>query len=177
MAKLVAKVYADALFEVALSKGMLDEVYEEIVSIRDIFSEHNELKDILKSPMISAEDKKDVIKNLFSDRLSSEVYGLILQLIEKHRQSELMRVCAYLIDEIKEYKKIGKAYIISAYELGADERKSIEDRLLATTAYESFEFVYNVDESLIGGLSIRIKDRLIDASLKSRLMDIRKSVL
>jgi len=76
----------------------------------------------------------------------------------------------------QEYKKIGRAYITSAYELGDSERSSIEEKLLATTDYKSFEFVYSVDESLIGGFTIRIKDRIIDSSIKTKLYNIKRDL-
>lgn len=176
MAKLVAKVYADALFELGLDNGMLDVVYDEAYAVKDIFLNNNSLRDILESPKLSTENKKELVKDIFSDRLSSQSYGFLMELIEKNRQKDLISILDHLVDKIKEYKKIGRAYITSAYELGDSEKSSIEEKLLATTDYKSFEFVYSVDESLIGGCTIRIKDRIIDSSIKTKLYNIKRDL-
>lgn len=69
------------------------------------------------------------------------------------------------------------ACITSASKLSLEEKKAIEGKLLETTAYESFEMHFKVDESLIGGMVIRINDRIVDSSIKTRLNDIKRKLI
>ena len=103
--------------------------------------------------------------------------GFLRIVIEKGRQSELEAIFSYFIAKVKEYKKIGLAHVTSAVELSDAQKKQIEARLLATTVYESLETEYTVDESLIGGLVIRIGDRVVDSSIKTRLYEMKKELM
>lgn len=74
-----------------------------------------------------------------------------------------------MISRIKEYKNIGIAYVTSAFELSAAQKKEIEEKLLNTTGYAEMEMHYSTDAALIGGLVIRIDDRVVDSSVKRQL--------
>ena len=77
---------------------------------------------------------------------------------------------------VKEEKKIGIAYIATAVELSEAQKEAVMQRLLQTTKYESFEMNYQVDASLIGGMVIRIGDRVVDTSIKTKLYELSKSL-
>ncbi len=177
MAKLIAKTYGEALFETALEKEKLDEMYEEVQGIQAVFSENPKLMKLFDHPNIIKEEKLQVVDAVFADRLSPEMTGFLRIVIEKGRQSELDGIFAWFIAKVKEYKRIGIAYVTSAAELSDRQKKQVEERLLATTAYEAFEIQFSVDEELIGGLVIRIGDRVVDSSIKSRLYEMRKDLM
>ena len=95
--------------------------------------------------------------------------GLLMMIISKGHYNEFDSVLEYFITQVKEYKKIGTAYIISAMELSLMQKDAIRRKLLDTTDYVQFELIYETDPSLIGGIVIRIGDRVVDGSVKSRL--------
>lgn len=177
MAKLIAKTYGEALFEAALEKEKIDEIYEEVLGIKEVLSENPELVKLFNHPNIMKEEKLQVVEAVFESRLSPEMTGFLRIVIEKGRQSELDSIFAWFTTKVKEYKKIGIAYVTSAVALSEGQKEQIEKRLLATTAYEAFEIHFSVDEKLIGGLVIRIGDRVVDSSIKSRLYEMRKDLM
>ena len=67
--------------------------------------------------------------------------------------------------------------VTSALPLSEDQKKRVEERLLETTGFVSLEMEYAVDESLLGGLVIRIGDRVVDSSIKTRLEEIRRDLM
>lgn len=73
------------------------------------------------------------------------------------------------LDRVKEYQNIGTAYVTSAFELSKEQKLAVEKRLLDTTKYVKFEMHFEVDTALIGGMKIRIGDRVVDSSVSSRL--------
>ena len=83
----------------------------------------------------------------------------------------------YFIARMKEYQKIGVAYVTTAVALTPARQAQVEARLLETTGYEKMEMNYLVDESIIGGMVIRINDRVVDSSVKSKLEDLTKQLL
>lgn len=176
MAKLVSKVYGDALFEATVEANKLDEVYEEVQQLLSILKENEELQKLLVSPKIIREDKEKVIETVFRGRISDEIVELMKLMIAKGRMESVESVFQYFIELVKEEKKIGIAYITSAMEVTEKQKEEIEKKLLETTAYQTFEMNYTVDPSLIGGLVIRIGDRVVDSSIKTKLYDLTKSL-
>ena len=98
-------------------------------------------------------------------------------IILKDRYRELDAVLNQFLCNVKEYKGIGVAQVTSASVLTEAQKKAVEDKLLETTAYDSMEMHYTVDASLIGGLVIRIGDRVVDSSVKTKLDVLTKDLL
>ena len=177
MAKLVSKVYGDALFEEAMEKNVLSQWYEEIGALRTIFLENTDLAHFLNHPQIIKEEQTKGVEAIFSGKLSDGLLGFLVTVIEKGRQNDMIPICDYFTDRVKAYKKIGVVKVTSALPLSEDQKKRVEERLLETTGFVSLETEYAVDESLLGGLVIRIGDRVVDSSIKTRLEEIRRDLM
>lgn len=169
MAKQVNTTYGDALFELAVEEDRVDSIQEEITVLLQILQEHEELLQLLTHPEILKEDKETLLENIFKGRVSDAVMGMLLIVVKNDRSGELVHICEYVISRIKEYKNIGIAFVTSALELTAAQKNAIEKRLLETTGYTDMEMHYSVDAALIGGMIIRIDDRVVDSSVKRQL--------
>ena len=123
------------------------------------------------------EEKLQIVENVFAGRVSPEMLGFLTTVVDKGRETEIPAVFRYFIARVKEMKGIGIAQVSTAVELSEAQKAQVESRLLETTAYKSFEMSYRVDPSLIGGMVIRIGDRVVDSSIKNRLNDLRKQLL
>ena len=176
MAKLVSKVYGDALFEAAREAGRMDDMYEEVLELQKLLQANEELQKMMENPKVIREDKENVIETVFRGRISDEIVELMKLMIAKGRYSNIESVFDYFIGLVKEEKKIGIAYVTTAVELTYGQKDEIVRRLLETTRYESFEMNYAVDASLIGGMVIRIGDRVVDSSIKTKLYELSKSL-
>lgn len=177
MAKQVSKTYGSALFEVAMESGKLDAILEEVLFVKQTFLENEALGKLLLHPNIEKEEKIQVIENIYKGKVSDEITGLMVMLIDKGHLKDFIPVFDYVISAIKEEKGIGVAYISSAVELSKAQKDKIEQRLLETTKYQEIEGVYRVDSSLIGGLVIRIADTVVDSSLQTQIAKLSKSLL
>ena len=176
MAKLVSKVYGDALFEAAREAGRMDDMYEEVLELQKLLQANEELQKMMENPKVIREDKENVIETVFRGRISDEIVELMKLMIAKGRYSNIESVFDYFIGLVKEEKKIGIAYVTTAVDLTDGQKDEIVRRLLETTRYESFEMNYAVDASLIGGMVIRIGDRVVDSSIKTKLYELSKSL-
>lgn len=177
MAKLVSKVYGDALFETAMEKDQLDGWFEEVKALRDIFTENADLTQFLNHPQITKEEKIKAIESIFKGRISEGLLGFLVIVIEKSRQNDILPICDYFISRVKEYKKIGVVSVTSAVTLSDEQKISVEKKLLETTQFVSLEITYAVDESLLGGLVIRIGDRVVDSTIRTRLEDMKRELM
>lgn len=177
MAKLASKVYGEALFQIAVEENRVDEMMEEIGAVRKALEGNQELSVLMDHPKIIREEKVRLVENCFRGRVSDDVTGFLTVVVSKGRFQELPAIFDYLSVRMKEYKKIGVVTVKSAAELRGEQKERIREKLMATTDYRSLEIDWQVDESLIGGLVIRIGDRVVDSSLKYKLEQLTSRLL
>lgn len=176
MAKLIEEVYGEALFELALEEGNSESLLKEVCEIKQVLAENTELAKLMQHPGIPENEKEAVLKKIWEGRISREVTGLMLLLLKKEHYKQLPLVLDYFIDKMKARKGIGIAYVKTAVPLSLKQQERVEKRLLETTAYQSFEMHFEVDEALIGGIVIRIGDRVVDNSIKTRLENLGRQL-
>ena len=177
MAKLISKTYGEALFELAIEEQKLEVLFEEAKVVRDILRENTDFGKLLNHPKIPREDKIKVAEEVFKGRVSGELTGFLVLIIEKDRSKELDAILTYFIDRVKEEKHIGVAFVTTAIELDKAIQLRVKQRLLETTKYKEMEMNYMVDTSIIGGMVIRIGDRVIDSSITTKLNELKKQLL
>ena len=177
MAKLVSKVYGDALMQTARDKNTLDEIFEEAKNLYQVFGEHQDLIHLLDHPQVVKEEKIQIIRDVFQGKVSDEMMGFLAAVVDKGRQNEILSILDYFIGQVKEEKGIGRAQVTSAVELTDKQKEQVTKKLLTTTRYVEFEMNYIVDPSLIGGMVIRIGDRVVDSSIKTQLYELKKQLL
>ena len=177
MAKLISKTYGDALFELAVEENKVDVLLEEIEQLQKILAENEDFGRLMNHPKVIKEEKTAVAKNVFAGRISEELLGFLTIIISKDRYKEIDQILAYFVDKVKEYKGIGIATVTTAVPLKEEQCEKIEQKLLDTTKYKSMEMHYGLDESLIGGMVIRIGDRVVDSSVSTKLNELQRELL
>lgn len=164
MAKLVSKTYGDALFALAVEEHMVDQLYEEAQAVAQILRENTELTRLMNHPKIEKEEKVRLIEDIFKGRIGDELVGLLRMLVQKGIIRRQIRYSLILLTVSKSIK-IGTAYVTSAMELTPQQKQAVEQKLLDTTKYVQFEIHYTTDPALIGGMVIRIRNRVVDGSV------------
>lgn len=177
MAKLISKTYGDALFDLAVETDKVDVLLEEIEQLQKVLADNVDFGSLMNHPKILKEEKVEVAKNVFAGRISEELLGFLTIIITKDRYREIDGILSYFVAKVKEYKGIGIATVTTAVPLKDDQHKEIEKKLLDTTKYQSMEIHYDVDASLIGGMVIRIGDRVVDSSISTKLAKLQKDLL
>ena len=170
MAKLVETTYGEALFELAVQESKVDELCEEAQAVIDIFKDNEDLVNVLKSPKVEKKEKEQLIENIFKKFVSEDITGLLVIMVS------IVSTLEYFIKRIYEYKKIGVAYVTTARPLTDNQKLSIVSRLLSTTDYVDFKMNYDIDESLIAGMVIRIGDRVVDSSIKHKIDELTRNL-
>ena len=176
MAKLVSKTYGDALFEIAQETGRMDDFYEEALGVRTVLEENTQISKLMNHPKIVKEEKIKIIENIFKGRVSEEMTGLMRMIVDKGHFMEFDSVLDYFINEVKESKHIGTAYVTTAMELTDKQKADIVAKLIETTSYVEFEMHYEVDAAIIGGMVIRIKDRVVDSSIRTKIYGLSREL-
>ncbi|WP_066506051.1 F0F1 ATP synthase subunit delta [Abyssisolibacter fermentans] len=172
MAQLVGKRYAEALFEVALEMDKLNEFKEEISSINDIFQSEPKLKVIFEHPKLSKNEKKDIVDALLKKQASKEILNFMYIIIDKGREKYLDDIKKEYIQLSNKEQGIIEAKAITAIEMTKDEILKLQDNL--SKKLNSKVILQNIiDDNIMGGVLVRIGDRVIDASVKGQLNEIQ----
>ena len=176
MAKLVTKTYADALFQIATEEDKVDELYSEVTALITILDANPDLARVMSHPSVDKNEKLDAIRNIFTGRVCAELCGLLHQIVEKGRYEEIDGILDAFVRMVKEYKKIGIAYVTTPTDISDTQKERIRQKLLDTTDYVEMEMNYETDPSLIGGMRIRIGDRIVDSSISTKLNDLARNL-
>lgn len=177
MAKLISKTYGDALLSIAIDENKVDDFQTEITSIMSILDENPDFAKLMNNPRISVSDKEDVVKNVFEGRISKELVGFFIMIVQKGRYAQIDEILQYFLDEVKQIKGIGVAYITTPFELSDVQKKNVETKLLETTSFNKMEMHYKLDEKLIGGMQIRIGDRVVDSSIDTKITKMQHELM
>lgn len=164
------------MFAVASEEGRMDEFFEAAVGLTEIFRANEDFGKLMSHPKIMQEDKVKIIEETFDGRIPKELLGLLTLMVTKSREEDFLAVFDYFVELVKEEKKIGEADVTTAISLSDSQKAQVEEKLLATTKYESFEINYEVDASLIGGMVVRIGDRVIDGSIQTKLNHLSRDL-
>lgn len=168
MAELVTKRYATALFSTALEKNAVDELWQEASEICKIFLDNPDYMVLLGHPKILIEEKIDALTKAFDGKIADELMGLLVLMVKKSREN-------YIIDVLNEFIKMAKekagyieAVVTSAINLEENQLMQIKENI-QTSTNKKVELVTVVDETIIGGLIIRVGDKVVDNSIKGKM--------
>ena len=177
MAKLISKTYGEALYELAIERDMVDTMLEEVSGLIIILSENTDFTKLMNHPKIVREEKEEIMERVFKGRISDELTGFLKIIISNGRYGEVLPALQYYVARVKELKNIGIAYVTTAMELSDKQKQEVEKRLIDTTKYVKMEMNYMVDTAIIGGMIIRIGDRVVDSSIRTKLYELSKDLL
>ena len=90
-------------------------------------------------------------------------------IISKGRYSQIDEILTYFLDEVKKINGIGVAYVTTPIELNKTQKENVEKKLLETTGFKKMEMHYALNKELIGGMQIRIGDRVVDSSILTKI--------
>ena len=176
MAKLVADTYGDAFFMLAVETNQVDKLLNEVKAASDALKENSNFTKLMNHPKIAKEEKRKILETIFKGRISDELLGLMQMLFVKNHFNEMENVFAHFVKKVKEYKNIGTVYVTSPTPLREEQKGMLLEKLKKTTKYEIFEIHYAVDSSLIGGMIIRIGDRVVDNSIQTKLRKLTREL-
>lgn len=177
MAKLTAQAYGQALFELATEGSKVSELLAEVKALKDVFTAESDFIRLMKHPQVTSEEKVKIIEDSLKGKISDDLIGLLVIMIEKDRFSDIIPVFEYFINAVNQLEKRGSAKVSTPAELSDKQKDSVKEKLLATTDYKEMDIDYEVDASLIGGMVIRIGDRVVDSSIRTQLNELKKDLL
>jgi F-type H+-transporting ATPase subunit delta len=165
-----ARRYAEAAFEIGREDGTLETWERDLARLRDVLG-NEEVRALAEHPAVPYADKERVLRRLVSG-VSDEAMNLVLLMIRRGRPGAIHKMVERFGELVRRERGIALAEVRTALPLDDAQREEVLARLRELTE-QKVEINEVVDESLIGGISVRIGDRLYDASVRNRLMRLR----
>jgi F-type H+-transporting ATPase subunit delta len=170
----LGQVYANALFEAAVEGGELDEIQEQLGIWADALGENKNLQTFFFSPRFSSAEKKDAIRRII-DGGNERFLNFLELLAERHRLPATFRIRRAFDELWREEHKMLPVEVTSAVELDEGLVRSIGERIEERTG-RRIELTSRVDPDIIGGLVLRVGNKVLDASVHGRLERLRRQL-
>jgi len=169
-----SRVYAEALFEVGRDKGKLDSLQQQLGEFADAVDRNRELQVFFFSPYLSSEEKKEGLTRAISGA-EPELINFLELLVDKQRMTEIFRIRREFEELWKRENRRIDVTVTSAVELDSAVVEKIGQEVERQTG-EKVDLSSSVDSNILGGIVLRVGNMVLDASIRSRLEKLRKSV-
>jgi F-type H+-transporting ATPase subunit delta len=170
----VASRYAKSLLDFSVEKNQLEEVYKDMLYLKELTRASREFLNLLRSPVVKGDVKIKAIKAVTGGKISSLTDAFITLLINKARESVLPEMITSFIRQYKEHKNIHVVKLTTASEVSEQVKKAIVEQVKKTSHMQNIELEANVDPNIIGGFVLQAGDQLVDASIAYDLKTIAR---
>ncbi|MFW5828667.1 MAG: ATP synthase F1 subunit delta [Planctomycetota bacterium] len=167
-ASTVPAVYAAALYETAAEQGVVPRVVEECTALAQVLRDAPELIERVEHPSISRQQAQELVVGLFRDQVHELVLHFLQLLVLRDRFATAPAICDELVVHADLLAGVVPVQVITARRLGPAARERLNAALIEGIG-QGVVIEDIVDESLIGGITLRIGDRIYDASLRRRI--------
>ena len=173
---IASKRYAQAMFDLSIERNQLEEYHSATETLLKILEDDNNFSEILSHPAINKDEKLSLLQKTLANQVPDDFIGLIFLLLKRGREGILKE----LINQFKvlylDYKKIANAKVYSAREL--PEEKVAEIRNLVSKKLGKAVIIDNIiDSELIAGFKVEVEGYLFDASVKTRMNELKEQLL
>ena len=170
-----ARRYAEGVFAIAKDQNSFDRWLDDLGTVREVFT-NPDMARLLADPKPSVSEKEAVVEKVLAgkvDRLALNTALLLLRREQASAASDLERDFKKMVND---YRNVAVARVTTAIELDSAQRDMVKQRLEALTA-KTIDLQTNVDQTILGGFVARVGDVLIDASLATKLQNMRQELL
>ncbi|OVE56637.1 ATP synthase F1 subunit delta [Chryseobacterium mucoviscidosis] len=169
----VAKRYAQGLLDFTNESGQTATVFSEMKDVVKLMNESQDLKKFFLTPYIDSKKKIEVAKEIFKG-LSASSQNLITLVIRHGRENQLKNIAQEFINKVEDISGVQRVTVTSATQLSKENLDQIlrNSNLVNTNA--NFDLQINVKPEILGGYILRVGDQQIDASVKSKLNQVKK---
>ncbi|MFE8701847.1 F0F1 ATP synthase subunit delta [Cytobacillus sp. FJAT-54145] len=172
----VGKRYALALFHLAKEHQLLDQMEGELRVVKEVVSQNNELKAVLKSPKLTSVKKKEILKDSFA-ALNPYVLNTLMILVDRHREDHIIGMADHFVDLANDERGIADALVYTTRPLTDAESEALSSSFAAKVGKKSLRIENIVDTNLLGGIKLRIGNRIFDGSLRGKLDRLENQLL
>ena len=172
----VGEPYAQALMSLAQQNNLTDSFGDTFRSLSNLLAESKDFKDFVLNPVIKAEDKKAVLKQVMGNDANPYLVNFMMLLVDKRRIVFLEPIVEQYLNLLRKLNQTVLAEVTSATELNDEQKSNLVEKVKAIASARDVELKTSVDPDLIGGVIIKVGSKVIDASLRGQLRRISISL-
>ena len=172
----VASRYSKALLDLAVEQNTLNQTQADAQSMTKAIAESKELEHLLKSPIVKADKKQVILKEIFAGKFSSLFEDFVMLLTKNGREAHLASVCVKFHKDVLQYKGIVEAHVVSAVALNDADKNNLVAKLSAQLGKEIL-LTETVEASVIGGLKLQVEGYELDNTISGKLRTLRNAML
>jgi F-type H+-transporting ATPase subunit delta len=172
----VARSYAGALLELARLDDAVELYAEQFGQIVHLYETQEEFRLFLNTPRVEPADKKQVLRDVFAGKIPDRLLRFLLIVLDKRRQRVLPEIATEFAILVNEHLGRLQVEVTTAAEPDDELRAGIKKRLDVLFGKEVLPR-FRTDPRVIGGLVVRVGDRIMDGSIRHRLQMLRRSLL
>jgi|SRR5699024_1153464 len=176
MSEVIARRYAEALFQLGKEKKTSDVYLEECHVIRDVFQNDERLNTFLTHPGVTAAKKEQFLKDILGG-VSQDVLNTIKLLVARHRTAMIPDVMTAYIHLDNDDKGILQGYVYSARALSDSNIQKLEETFARRFGKNEMQLENIVDPTVIGGIKLRVGNTVYDGSIKTKLHRIERNIV
>jgi F-type H+-transporting ATPase subunit delta len=169
--------YAQSLMDFAKEQNQVDAVYEDMLGMSKMIQSSNELKQLLKSPIIKADKKTAIINALTQGKVSKISETFMALLTSKGRENILDEISAEYVTQYKASKNILIVELTTAEALSSEVIAAIQAKIGTQFPGATIEIITKVNPAIIGGFIVESNNKSFDASIARDLKDIHKQFM
>ena len=164
-----ASRYVKSLLNLAVEQGALEHVHEDMQSFSKIIDQNREFSLMVHNPIIRHDKKRAIFHKLFGGRFHKLTLGMMDLISKKYREPILPAIAREFHLAYNEYKGITRAFVTTPTPIDQKLRSEFNDIVGKIAGKTQVELIEKVDPSIIGGFVLKVGDRQIDTSIKSKL--------
>lgn len=168
--------YARAIYEIAKETAALKEFGAQINLIKETIAGQEDLADFMYHPHIKPEAKKEVLEKIFKGQLADEVYKFLMLLVDKRREGLLKQIAAEYEVLANIEQNVLEAEVVVARPLSKEQEAKLIKKLSDTTK-KTVVIQTKIDASILGGVIVKIGDKLIDGSVLRQMQVLKRNLL
>lgn len=172
----VASRYSKALLELAVEQNILPQVEKDVAGLKEAITGSHDLELFLKSPVVKADKKQAILKELFGKQFSPLFAGFVDLLTKNGREAVLVGICSKFEDDVLEYKGIMQAKVTTAVAMSDADKSKLISSLKAQLGKE-VQLNEVVDASTIGGMKLNVGGYQVDNTVAGKLRSMRNELI
>ena len=171
----VASRYAGALMASAVAEGNLVDVAESYAAVLASVKDNKDLQTFMDSPQVADQEKKDLLKNVFGDKIENLLLHFFFLLIDKNRIENTRDIGEEFAALVEKHEGVVRAIVTTAVTMPADLSASLSEKLSSFTGTRVI-LENKIDPAVIGGVCVTMDGKILDGTVRSNLDQLRNKL-
>ncbi|MDP4266661.1 MAG: ATP synthase F1 subunit delta [Bacteroidota bacterium] len=172
----IAVRYAKALFDLSKEQNLLEQVNIDMQFVSDVCTKNKDFRGVLASPVIKANKKISIFKEIFSDRISKMSLGFLNIIMKKRRENNIVSITSQFAKIYNEYKDIEIAYVTSPIPLDESQKLTLIE-VIKKKSQKSVKLIEKIDPEIIGGFILNFGGNIYDSSIKDKAKMVERELV